>query len=444
MKLQDENLLLALVSLLLSKLKSNEYVKEIVNKGDNIEITYFSGEISTIALPKAKDGMDGEIITDIYVNNNEHLIIVTSKKSYDVGFIKGEPGQKGDKGEPGQKGNPGQKGDKGEPGQKGDKGNKGDVGEPGQKGDKGEPGQKGDKGEPGQKGDKGDDGETIEEIYINSKNHLIVITNKKEYDAGRIRKGGGVINNSAEFFYTNSTPMPFDVGGIKAGSTFDEVNLKNLWTRLLYGYDYPVFANFIINDLFVELEIGQPIDAGDYIAYWLINNPELLKENSINIKYVNENLILASNIANTGEYTVTLPEIKFIEPTLITFKIFAIDTLNIPLDRSYVIPVKARIFVGESIESEMSQDVLTSLRIRELRDDINGEYVLNEGGYKWFCYPAFMGERQEFFDLDMQEAIAIDDVQTISINNEYGVTQDYLCYRSFNILNGDIRIEVKS
>ena len=51
--------------------------------------------------------------------------------------------------------------------------------------------------------------------------------------------------------YTNATPTPVTIGGIPAGSTFSSVANNDMWTSLLYPYQYPAFTGFLI--------AGQPI-----------------------------------------------------------------------------------------------------------------------------------------------------------------------------------------
>ncbi len=408
-----ENLLLSLQLSILEKIDGKDPIVNIIKDGNSLYFENKLGKTFIVDIPKGD---------------------------------KGEQGLKGDKGEQGLKGDKGEqglKGDKGEQGLKGDKGEQGLKGDKGERGLTGKTGIKGDPGEQGSQGEQGPRGNGIIDIKFDQRGHLIITTTDKVFDLGLLRSSGGGGGVVEEFTYSNSLPMPFAVGGLIAGTVFDKMPLKEIFTKLFYGYDYPYFSDFIIGDIFIELEVGEPINAGTYPALWLIANSQLLRPNTIEIKYVNNNLVLGDNIADTGRYDINLPEIRFNVPTSIVFLISAQDTTGIIFNKTYSIPVKARIFVGESIENTMSQEVLLSLRIRELKDDINGEYVLNEGGYKWFCYPAFMGIRDEFFDLDMQEAIAMEQQQTVSLVNEYGVTQDYLCYRSFNILNGDIRIEVK-
>jgi Collagen triple helix repeat (20 copies) len=397
-------------------------------------------------------------IIDIEVENNNIIIKTKLKEKLVIKVPEVLQGDKGDRGEQGAQGNRGEQGAQGEAGltgEKGEKGDKGLKGKTGSKGDKGEKGNhgdigpKGDKGEigeqgaPGEKGDQGARGNSIIDIKFDKRNHLIIKTDDKTFDLGVLKRKGGGGGASEEFIYTNSLPMPFAVGGLKVGTVFNKMPLKEIFTKLFYGYNYPSFFEFFIDGIPIELEVGQEIRSGVSLFHWEIANPEFLLENSIKIEYTNINLLLADELSNTGFYDIDIPQISFNSPTIITFKISAKDTTDVTFDKFYSIPVKGRVFIGESTESIMSQGVLNSLRIRNLQDDINGEYVLNDGGYKWFCYPLFMGMRYDFYDIDMQEAIAMEQQQTINIINDYGVAQDYLCYRSYNILNGNIRIGIK-
>lgn len=103
-------------------------------------------------LPKtSKDG-------DCYFVNGK-LYVYTQNKWLDVGYVKGEKGDTGErglKGDTGAKGEPGPQGIKGE---KGDTGAQGPKGEPGPQGLRGERGLQGPQGFKGDRGEKGETGE---------------------------------------------------------------------------------------------------------------------------------------------------------------------------------------------------------------------------------------------------------------------------------------------
>ena len=297
-KLNDADLILNLQMSILKKLDAEDYVTSIEREGDSLLIVTKNNNVTKVELPK---------------------------------------GEKGEKGDDGRRG--------GRDGKDGVDGQDGKDGAPGADGKDGKDGKNGLPGADGKDGKDGKDGNGIIDIKIDQRGHLIIITRDKTYDLGRIRSGsGGTVIKTQDFFYTNSTPMPYTIGGFPAGTTFNNIPLNEMWTRLLYP-DSP--------------------------------------------------------------------------PTLLY-----------------------RIFVGESPLPTLTENDVESLRINELKETIDGEYELLGGGYKWFCYPVSMGTRDNFYDVDTDFQIAMSAPQTITITDEHGVSTQYYCYRTYNVLNGAITIGI--
>ena len=302
-------------------------------------------------------------------------------------------------------------------------------------------------GRDGKDGKKGKDGNGILNAKLNDAGHLIIETNEKTFDLGLIQKkrrsGGMILANSggSEFTYTNSTPMPNDVGGLLAGTTFNQMSLNELWTRLLYPYQFPLFTSFSI-DLNPTYEVGEIITAGNYQTTWTIDNSEMLENHSISIKYVNSNTVLASNLPNAVPYSLAVPNITFSIPTEVVFNISALNTTGTTFATDFRINFMNRIFIGESNLDTLTEQDVKDLRLSELSGNINGEYEMLAGGYKWFCYPTSMGTRENFYDVNTSFPVAMNNVVIINITNDFGVATDYYCYRTFNMLGGNITIGI--
>jgi hypothetical protein len=300
----------------------------------------------------------------------------------------------------------------------------------------------------GPRGSDGLDGNSIIDIKFDQRGHLIIVTTNKTYDLGLLRiktgsSGSGSSGDSA-FTYTNTLPMPTDVGGWPAGSTFNSVPLIQLWTTLLYAYPFPSFTIFTIGNIATLIEVGNNITAGSHNADWSIADPQLLSANSIDINYITGNMQLANDLANVPPQSIILPLISFNVPTPVIFRISAMETTGGSFSRDFIVNFVSKIYVGESILSSLTETDIKALRIRELAETIDGDYELLGGGYKWFCYPVTMGTRDNFIDLDTNYAVAMNTVETVSVTNDFGITEDYYCYRTFNILGGDISIGISS
>ena len=142
--------------------------------------------------------------------------------------------------------------------------------------------------------------------------------------------------------------------------------------------------------------------------------------------------------------SIMLPNISFNVPTPVIFRISAMDTTGGTFSRDFIVNFVSKIYVGESILTSLMEADIKALRIKELAETIDGDYDLLGGGYKWFCYPITMGTRSDFHDVVNNYPIAMNTVEIVSVTNDYGITEDYYCYRTFNILGGDISIGISS
>ncbi len=434
--LNDISLLIS--NAILDKLNNLELITNIVRlDSDYIEATYKSGKTSKIKVAGiAIDGVDGK-------DGLDGRDGVDGKDGLD-----GRDGIDGKDGLNGRDGVDGKDGLNGKDGINGLNGKDGLNGRDGLDGKDGVNGLNGNDGLNGRDGVDGKDGAEGNGIMSASykNNQFIIVTRDKTYNLGSLKfsRGGGEV-----FRYTNSLPMPNDVGGIPAGTTFDNVSSKDLWTKLLYAYDDPIFSSFSIADIPTELEVGYPIPAGVYDASWVIDSPEMLKPNSISIKYVNNDTTLASGLSNTGSEPINIPHIEYDVPTSIIFRISAENTMNEVFYKDMVTNVKQRIYVGESFLAVLTPPTVKGLRISRLDTNINGEYELLGGGYKWFCYPASWGERLHFKDVDTGLSVPMASAFTFMISNDAGdhggttVEEAYKAYRTFNMLGGAITISVK-
>ena len=147
--------------------------------------------------------------------------------------VQGEVGPQGPQGEKGEQGPQGEKGDTGEQGpqgEKGDTGEQGPQGIQGEKGDTGEQGPQGPQGESGQNGQDGQDGYTP----VKGTDYWT------EADIQEIVDEVLASMPAAEqLVYTNTTPTVNAHGGIAAGTTFDNVPITDMLTKILYPWVAP-------------------------------------------------------------------------------------------------------------------------------------------------------------------------------------------------------------
>lgn len=412
-----ESLLLKLAELnkaIVDKFDSTDLVTSISRDQDDIVVKYKDNREVKINVPLEIKGLDGEQ------------------------GMRGIQGERGDQGERGPIGPVGPKGERGPKGDKGDKGEAGEVGPMGPRGPKGD------------KGDRGEQGVSIDDVAIDNQGHLIMtLSDNREIDAGVVRRfnlgkrsGGGNDNNYKEFTYTNSLPMPTPVGGFPAGTTFDKMTLQEIFNGLLYSSGLPAFTSFSIIGLH-DLEVGDSIQEIDRLAQWTTTSAALIVPNSISIEYDNMSQVLAENLPNSGSEIITIPEISFSTLNTARFSIHATDTSGGTISKDFAVRFLYRIYVGNSQLESLDELGVKTLSQSELSDTINGTYTFEPSdGYKWFCYPAVLGERANFLNLDTSLDVNMDDPMLVNVTNDFGVSMFYYCYRTYYKLHGSIKIQV--
>ena len=115
----------------------------------------------------------------------------------------------------------------------------------------------------------------------------------------------------------------------------------------------------------------------------------------------------------------------------------------ISFSKTFSIQFLYKIYAGESELEDLESSDITSLRYSALKDNINGEYDMEAGDYKWFCYPTGYGQRTKFFDLNTGFDVEMDTYRIVELTNAYGVITNYYCYRTYYKLAGTITVGIR-
>ena len=112
----------------------------------------------------------------------------------------------------------------------------------GEDGKDGKDGAKGKDGKDGAKGKDGKDGIGIKDITEKNGEIVITLTDgtikklKMPRDI-RVISGGGGSKGGGVSYYSNLNPTPYKVGGIEAGTSFDNVEITKMFDMLLYPFE---------------------------------------------------------------------------------------------------------------------------------------------------------------------------------------------------------------
>jgi hypothetical protein len=153
------------------------------------------------------------------------------------------------------------------------------------------------------------------------------VVSLKKYNGEEITFQGG--GSGGTETYTNSTPTTATLGGIAAGSTFDNKTMTEMWNLLLYPYQVPAFTLFTRSDLDSGYDLGEAITIGSKTFTWTTSNPSNVSANTITIQQMYPSLIdLVTDVANDSLENITLSvNISSTTPTTITM--YRIKAINI-------------------------------------------------------------------------------------------------------------------
>lgn len=259
------------------------------------------------------------------------------------------------------------------------------------------------------------------------------------FESGSFRSVPGPIGVG---FYTNPTPVPQTLGGISAGSTFNNVPLTTMFDLLLYPYQSPSFSSFSIN-ISTPVEVGYTISAGNKNFTWTTTNSSNVAPNSVTITDVTNSVVLATGLANDGTETIYLSSIQNTTDASHIWSISAVNTQSGSLLNSYTVNWFWRIFYGENALSSLTNSDINSLRSSQLSDTASYTYsfVTDIQKYKYICYPSSFGTLTTFKDTATLLNVAMAPMDVVSVTNTYGVTTNYNVHRTLNKLGGSINIQ---
>lgn len=245
--------------------------------------------------------------------------------------------------------------------------------------------------------------------------------------------------------YTNITPMPNQVGGLEIGTTFNGVSFEDMFTSLLYPYQYPSFSNFSINGQTTILEVGNSITAGDKTFTWGTTNSYNISDNSITIKHVSNTgtTTLVENASNDGSEVINFPSpITRTNNGSTLFKIIADNTKSQSFERNYYVNWRWRTYYGTSSSTYIDESDIKNLPSTQLENNFTGNKIFAAGDYKYVAYPTLFGQKSSFFDQATGFVVAMETPYTVTITNDYGISTDYYVHRTTNTIVGAITIGV--
>lgn len=141
-------------------------------------------------------------------------------------------------------------------------------------------------------------------LNINYISALLVPTSNTSWGSiTTISTGGG-----GSGVYNGASPSTVTVNGIPAGTTLTGLTFEYLLQNIYAPYQAPAFTSFTISGQSTLIEVGTVL-SGMKNFLWATSNSGNVQPNSINIRDVNANVLIATGLANDGAENVNIGSI---------------------------------------------------------------------------------------------------------------------------------------
>jgi hypothetical protein len=257
--------------------------------------------------------------------------------------------------------------------------------------------------------------------------------------------------------YTNLNPATVGVGGIPAGTTFNNMTYTNLFNTMFYPQLLSSFTGFGISGQTQTLEVGNSIPAGIKTFVWSTSNPSFVLPNTIRIYNINTATWETALMPNDYSEAVT-----FASPISLGYSgsygwsIYGVRTNNGSFAKNFYVYWYWRRFYGTSPLTSLAEADIEALSNQGLAGSTPGSFLFGTGDYKYFAWPVTFGVANFFRDSATNLAVAMAGpgegytntsgngyyFQIVSVTNSFGATVNYRVYRTRNVLGGSINIVV--
>lgn len=239
--------------------------------------------------------------------------------------------------------------------------------------------------------------------------------------------------------YTNDVPTTAAVGGIPVGTTFENKTISEVLDMLTHPYQAPAITGLSTNYT-QALEVGAST-ANTITVNWNTSNQSNIKPDSLTISINGVDVTPADAplpLQGSKAFTVT-PLTRDSDGTLPVKAEFT-DIKNKIINKTTNIVWKSAIYYGTFDNPTITNTDILALQSKLLDDKFKRSYSFPGGGYKYVCYPARLGNVNNFFNTVNNLPVPVEKLADVEVTNVNGITQTYAVYRTTNILGGSIDI----
>ena len=239
-----------------------------------------------------------------------------------------------------------------------------------------------------------------------------------------------------DFSYTNATPVTGDIGGISAGTTFNNTPLKEILDNLFYPYLKPAFTSFSLNNKVVE--VGTAVTTNNYS--WTISNVANAKLDTLTLTLDGQQLTIGNKVGNGNNVAIANTSITKNTATSVTATIRASNSKDEAFSANATISWKYKMYTGVSTKDTLTADEIKAMTSK-LADNAKGVHNYTGSGYQYLVFPAAWGMPATIKDNKTGFGLSYSKLSNVSISSN-GVSTDYIVIRSNEYLNNVVPLIV--
>ena len=239
-----------------------------------------------------------------------------------------------------------------------------------------------------------------------------------------------------DFSYTNATPVTGDIGGISAGTTFNNTPLKEILDNLFYPYLKPAFTSFSLNNKVVE--VGTAVTTNNYS--WTISNVANAKLDTLSLTLDGQQLTIGNKVGNGNNVAIANTSITKNTATSVTATIRANNSKDEAFSANATISWKYKMYTGVSTKDTLTADEIKAMTSK-LADNAKGVHNYTGSGYQYLVFPAAWGMPATIKDNKTGFGLSYSKLNNVSISSN-GVSTDYIVIRSNEYLNNVVPLIV--
>jgi hypothetical protein len=152
-------------------------------------------------------------------------------------------------------------------------------------------------------------------------------------EAVKLLIGNASTSGNAEVVYYGSSPSNVTVGGVPSGTNLYGRSVTSILQDMFVTYLSPTFSSFSISGQSTTLEVGATL-SGSKSFTWSTSNSSNVQTNSVQIRDVTANTVIASGLANDGSESVSIGTISNSSPMSQAWRAEATNTNSVNFNSS--------------------------------------------------------------------------------------------------------------